>query len=443
MKKKIIYLIGFFLFSLMCFGMKVQAASWTIISNTASVSPSGTFSVRIHGNVVGSFSISVSNGSASTSSIWKDENADASFTVTAGGGGSTTVVVNAVNVSDTSYNTVTGSDDVTVSIRNNSGGGGSSSSDGSRSNSSSSNKTYSNNDEDVEESENNFLKSLSVEGFSLSPSFKKDVFEYTVEVDETTEKIKIDASAEDDKARVDGLGEKSVLDSNSYQVVVTAEDGKTRTYTLKFVFKDSNPIKITKGKKTYTVVKRKAELVEFDDYKYKTIRINDIDIPALYNSTTKLTLVGLKYNNKVYLYRYDKKNNSYIRYIEYDFKNVKLVLFSPNKKQIPTGFKQYKEKINGHNVNVYKLNRTSNYSLIYGMNVVTGKKALYLHDKKENTVQRYTSEMMTSLKQQGRKFYKLCIILSGIIIFLILVLLLILTKKDRRKTNGKEEKIRV
>ena len=288
------------------------------------------------------------------------------------------------------------------------------------------------------------MKSLSVEGFKLSPEFNKDKLEYTVEVNETTDKVKINASSEDEKAKIDGLGEKSLTDTDSYQIVVKAENGKTRTYTLKFVFKDSNPIQVKKGSKVYTVVKRKAELLEIDGYKYRTIKINNTNIPALYNNTTKLTLVGLKYKDKVYLYRYNKDNNSYVRYIEYDFKNVKLVLFKPSKKQIPVDFKKYKAKINGHNVNVYKLNRSSNYSLIYGMNIKNGKKALYLHDKKENTVQRYTSEMMTSLKQQNNKFYKICIVLCGVIALLIIILLVILTKKDRHiGNNSKEEKIEV
>ena len=421
--KKGLKLFLFALVIVFSFVLKVNAAGFTIISSKASVNSGGTFTVKIRGSVVGSFSISVSNGRASASSIWKDENADASFTVTAGSGGSTRVVVTAGNVSDTSYNTVTGSDNVTVTI-NGSG-------DGSRSNSYSNNKVQ-DNTPDENKSDNNYLKSLTVDGYKLEPMFKKNVLEYKVEVKEEVEKVKVSAEAEDNKAKVTGIGELDLTKETNYQIVVTAENGKSKTYTLKFVFKDDNPIKVKKGKKTYTVVKKKAEIKEFDDYKYKKITINGQEVPALYNNKTKLTLIGLKYKDKVYLYRYDKDNNSYVRYIEFDFKNVKLVLFNLNKKNIPMGYKKYTIKINNHRVKAYKLKKSSNYAIIYGMNVKTGVKNLYLHDAKENTVQRYTTEAMASLKQKNEKYYRFLIILCGVIALLVVILLIVITKKDKK-----------
>ena len=421
--KRYFKLLIFAIVALFAFTFKVNAASFTIISSVSSVNSGGNFTVKIRGGVVGSFNVSVSNGRASTSSIWKDENADAVFTVTAGSSGSTRVVVTAANVSDTKYATVTGSDDVTVYIKDSSTG------DGSRSNSSSNDKTAAN---DKDASDNNYLKALNIENAKISPDFKKETLEYTIEVDENVEKVKVKVETEDDKAKVTGDGELDLTKETMYQIVVTAENGKARTYTLKFEFKDDNPIKVKKGNKTYTVVKRKSELKEFDDYKFKTISINGIEVPALYNKTTKITLVGLKYKGKVYLFRYDSKTNSYDRYIEYDFKNIKLVLYTPNKNMIPTGYKKYTIKINNHKVKVYKLRRSSNYSIIYGMNVKTGKKSLYLHDSKENTVQRYTNEAMASLKQKNDKYYKYLIIACGVIAFLIIVLLIVITKKDNK-----------
>ena len=431
--KKNLKLFVFFIVALFAFSIKAHAASFTIISSTASVNSGGSFTVRIRGGVVGTFSIGVSNGRASTTSIWKDENADASFTVTAGNSGSTRVVVTASNVSDTSYNTVSGSDDVTVSIRSSSSG------DGSRSNSYSNNKVQTN-DSKTDESDNSYLKTLSVDGYKLSPEFKKDTLEYTIEVKEETEKVKVSAETEDSKAKVTGIGELDLTKETNYQIVVTAENGKTRTYTLKFTFKDDKPIIVKKKKKTYTVVKKKAELKEFDDYKYKKIIIDGQEVPALYNKVTKLTLVGLKYKDKVYLYRYDKDNNSYVRYIEYDFKNIKLVLFNLNKKNVPIGYKKYYTNINGHKVRVYKLKKSSNYSIIYGMNIKNGKKNLYLHDSKENTVQRYTTEAMANLKEKNSKYYKFLIILCGVIALLVIILLIVITKKDNKNKKMKKLK---
>lgn len=433
-KFKIFSLIVFALFCSLCSLISVNAASWTIISSKSSVSGGATFNVRITGGVAGRFDISVTNGKASTSRIFKETtSSDVSFSVTAGSSGSVYVKVTASDVTDSNYNTVSGSDDVSVSIINNSTGDGSrGNSPGSKYNNSSSNS------KDL--SSNYFLKSLSVEGGKLSPDFKKDIKEYTLEVDESIEKIKIYAEAEDKNAKVNGTGEKEIKDATSFQVAVTAENGKVNTYTLKISYKDEHPITVKIGKKTYTVVKRKSLLKEFDDYKLTTIKINGIEVPALYNKTTKLTLVGLKYKDKVILFRYDKEKNQYEEYIEYDFKNVKLVLFSLDQKKVPNGYKSYKIKINDYNTNVYKLRKSSNYSLIYGMNVKTGKKSMYLHDSKENTVQRYTNEALESLEEENAKYFKTCIGLCIGIVFLIIVVLVVITKKEKR--NKKIQKIK-
>ena len=440
MKK--IKLIYFGIFSLLCFFIgALNVKAWSI-SAPDDVSPGETFTVTISGsNITGAFSASASNGRVSDSMpfLYMGNNS-CNFSVTAGSAGNVVVNVSAADVRDANTEAVvSGSHSLTVRIRNSSSG------DGTRSNSYSySNKTKSvDNEDDEDESDNNNLKSITIDGFKLSPEFKNDILEYTIEVDETTEKVTINAEAEDSNAKVDGLGEKSLLDVNTYQIVVTAENGKTKTYTLKFVFKDSNPINVKKGKKTYTVVKRKSELSEFNDYKFTTININNIEVPALYNETTKLTLVGLKYKDKVYLYRYDKKNNTYVRYIEYDFKSVKLVLFKPSKKLIPMDYKEYTIKIQGHNVKVYKLRKSSSYSLIYGMNIKNGKKSLYLYDSKEQTVQRYTSEALNSLRNINKKYYNICIGLCCGVAFLIIIILIIITKKEKKgkhiKKNIKEK----
>lgn len=434
MKKYKIFSLFIFVISVFfSLSIKVNAASWTIISSKASVASGQSFTVRIHGNdVLGQFTISVNNGRSSESVVWKDENADRSFTITATGSGSVYVKVVATDCSDINGNTVGGSDNVSVSIINNND-------DGSRSNSSS-NKTY-NNTSNKELSNNNYLKSLTIDGYNLSPSFNKDVTSYNVEVDELIEKININAETEDKTATIEGIGEKSLEKDNIFQIVVKAENGQVKTYTINVLFKDDNPIKVKKGNKTYTVVKRKSLIKEFDDYKITTIKINNQEVPALYNKTTKLTLVGLKYKDKIYLYRYNKKTNSYVRYIEYDFKNVKLVLFKLNDKMIPDGYKEYTIKINGYNTKVYKLRKSSKYSLIYGMNIKTGIKTLYLHDSKENTVQRYTTEAMTALKNQNSKYQKICIGLCGGIALLVIVLLIFVTKNDKKnKIKNKVKK---
>lgn len=420
------------IFAFFTFALKVNAASWTIVSSKSKVNNGESFSVTIKGNDVGGkFGISVTNGRANATETWKEDGENKQFTVTANGSGQVHVVVSTIDCYDTSGKEVHGTDDVYITINSNNNSGG----DGSRGNSPSTkyNNSTSNNEN---LSDNNYLKSLSVDNGTLSPKFDKKTKEYTLEIDPSVEKIKINAEAEDKNAKIEGLGEKEIKEATSFQIAVTAENGKVNTYTLKISYKDEHPITVKIGKKTYTVVKRKSLLKEFDDYKFTMIKINGIEVPALYNKTTKLTLVGLTDGDKIYLYRYDKKNNTYVKYIEYDFKNVKLVLFDLEKKMIPNGYEKYTIKINDYNTKVYKLRKSSKYSLIYGMNVKTGEKSLYLHDSKENTVQRYTTEASEKLERENDKYYKMCIALCGGIALLIILLLIVITMKDKTKKKA-------
>ncbi len=441
-KQKIIILsiitLGFFFIAM------PDALAWGISSNKSKVSPGGSFNVSISGGITGQFTVSTSGCSSSVGSGWI-EGAGFNFNVTAGGSGNCTVRVSCNDCSDDNGQAVSGSDSVSVAITS-----GNTTGDGSRSNSSSSKKsgssnTKENNAENL--SDDNKLKSLSIDGVNLSPKFDANTYDYTIELEESIEKINIKAEANDSKAKVTGIGEINLTTEDSLQVSVTAENGKVQVYTIKIKYKDSNPIKVKKGKTTYTVVKRKVLIKEFDDYKYKVIKIKGQNIPALYNKKLKITLVGLKNSNdKVYLYRYDSKNNSYVRYREYDFKNIKLILFN-NTKVIPKEYKQYTEKINGYNTTVNKLRKLSKYSLLYGMNMETGKKSLYLYDSKENTVQRYTTEAMDSLLKQNEQYFKLCIVLCVIIVIIIVFMIIIIIrdkklKSKKNKKQGNKEEIK-
>ena len=78
------------------------------------------------------------------------------------------------------------------------------------------------------------LKSLSVAGYSLSPSFSSGTKSYTVNVPEGTESVSISAEANSSKAKsVTGTGTKTLTgDTSSFNVVCTAENGSSTTYTV-------------------------------------------------------------------------------------------------------------------------------------------------------------------------------------------------------------------
>ena len=106
-------------------------------------------------------------------------------------------------------------------------------------------------------SSNNNLKSLGVKDYQISPEFNKNELNYTLEVENDVKKITIEGSKEDNKSSITGLGEKEVHEgANSFDIVVTAENGTTKTYHLTVNVKELDPINVKVDKKEMTVIQK-------------------------------------------------------------------------------------------------------------------------------------------------------------------------------------------
>lgn len=80
-------------------------------------------------------------------------------------------------------------------------------------------------------STNNYLSKLEIEGYEIE--FNKDTLEYNIKVSSDVETLDITAVAEDAGARVNIYGNSDFKEGeNTVTVVVTAEDGSERTYTI-------------------------------------------------------------------------------------------------------------------------------------------------------------------------------------------------------------------
>lgn len=80
---------------------------------------------------------------------------------------------------------------------------------------------------------NNALSALTVSAGALTPAFDPAITEYTLSLPSQTDRLTITASPSDSRATVQGDGEIPLQGGEtSLPVVVTAEDGSTRTYTI-------------------------------------------------------------------------------------------------------------------------------------------------------------------------------------------------------------------
>ena len=90
-------------------------------------------------------------------------------------------------------------------------------------------------------SSNNYLKNISTSLGTLSPAFNRSQTSYILSFPydfdyKTLEKISINAVKEDTQEKIEGMGVKEVkVGTNVYNLVVTAENGETRTYAIKLI----------------------------------------------------------------------------------------------------------------------------------------------------------------------------------------------------------------
>ena len=283
-------------------------------------------------------------------------------------------------------------------------------------------------------SKDNYLKSLSVEGYDLSPSFDKETLEYTLNLDSNIESVKVIAIKSDSSASVEGDGEISLSEgSNQVTIVVTAENGSKRTYTININVKEVNPIIVKVDGEEYTLIKRKSLLEIPDNFKETIVVINEEEIPALYNEITKYTLVGLKdKDGTVKLYIYDLDSGKYTIYQELSFNSNKL--FMLDAPYVPSGLIETTIKINDDDVVAYKFNNNDVYYIIYGMNLNTGNKDFYMYDSEELTIQRYDTTMLNTITKQKDKYLSIVIVLSCVC-FLSMLFLLIEVNRDNKREN--------
>ena len=80
---------------------------------------------------------------------------------------------------------------------------------------------------------NNALSTLTVSAGTLAPAFDPAVTEYTLSLPQGTEKLTLTATPSDSNATVQGDGELTLQEGeNTLSLVVTAENGDTKTYTV-------------------------------------------------------------------------------------------------------------------------------------------------------------------------------------------------------------------
>lgn len=281
-----------------------------------------------------------------------------------------------------------------------------------------------------EKSTNNKLKSLSVEGYVISPEFSKDVNEYSVSVPSTVESINIVAKKADGYASVSGTGEHTVEEGvNVFEIVVTSETGVSNIYKLTVNVEDQNPIEVTVDGKKYTVVKVAKNLVKPELFEETIIKIGEYDIPAFKNDVSKYILVGLKDDNgNIELFVY--KDGKYSKYKEFVSDKLSIIFLKMDK--VPSNYKKVTVTINEEKVEGYKLNNDDKI-LVYALNLATGKQNYYTYDKIEKTLQIFDVDSYETKINEIKNNSYLIYGLTGCTLFSIILMILFASKANKIK----------
>ena len=293
-------------------------------------------------------------------------------------------------------------------------------------------------------SKDNTLKSLSVDGYDLSPSFSKDETNYKVEVPADTTKININVSKNDSAASVNGDGEHEVSEGeNKFVITVTAENGSTKEYTLIVSVIDPNPITVKINDKDYVIVKRTSSIESKENFEIKEIEIDGQKVPSLFNESANVTLIALKDSEgNIKLYLYNEKDKSYKEYNEISLEKSKLLPLDIDKK-FDSAYKEKTIKINDIEVKALA-QKDSEYAIIKAKDLTNGKDNYYLYDSKNNTAIIYTDEMTKHYKDKIKMYTEIIIFLGAettiIICILICILLSKMRKNKRRKRKLLEER---
>lgn len=231
-------------------------------------------------------------------------------------------------------------------------------------------------DENKNKSSDNYLESLSVEGFEIYPSFNKQIIDYSINKTVDVNEVNIVAKASNDKAVISGIGKVSLQSGeNKLKVDVTAENGIMRSYF----------IKINK------------------EVKKDALKLNKLNLKAI-GEVNYIINLNPDFSSDVFLYSCEV--NSDVEKIDVDVGEKMNVDISGNEKLQE-----------GNNTITIKLKENNNET-IYKINVYKKAKGLQINSSDENS-------------------NKKAIIITIIIIIMVLILYTFIKKKNKRKKHSK------
>ena len=296
---------------------------------------------------------------------------------------------------------------------------------------------------------NSKLSSLQVYPGSLSPNFNADTSSYTVTVPADTTQVTISATPQSNKATVSVSGGKDLkLGANEAKVIVVAESGASRAYTLTIMCGEKEKIQI--GGVEYTINESFTDEQIPTGFSRKQVAYNNRQYEAVANASGNLLLMNLQSAEKTEFFIYDEKAQAFQDFAQITLSEGKYIIPLPLSEEMSefAGNETVAMQVQNKNFEAWKLD--DEFCVAYVMNQ-DGKTALYRYDSVDKTFQRYVEIPVEEVVEEEQKpvektifpneYYMYAIVGLGVFAVILLIAMIYFIASRKARHEGRKRKV--
>lgn len=275
-------------------------------------------------------------------------------------------------------------------------------------------------------SANNALASLTVSAGTLTPAFDPAVTEYTLSLPLQSDKLTVTAAASDSRATIRGDGEIALQSGeNMLSVVVTAENGSVRTYTITAQVAQAPTVFLSYGSGKLGVVKDIASVTAPAGFTVSSIPHNGETIPAWANASGQTLLYLVDESSHAGFYLYSPEVGVLSPYLPLTDSYVYVGV--PTGKQTIPGLTFGSVTAFGQTLDGWTYQDASlpDFSVLYLMDTA-GTCGFYTYDSQNDTLQRFSGAVFSDDGGRTLRLPMLYVYIAGGAAALLLVLVIVL-----------------
>ena len=287
------------------------------------------------------------------------------------------------------------------------------------------------NDPGVSLSSNNALSSLTVSAGTLTPAFDPAITEYTLSLPSQSDRLTITANPSDSRATVQGDGDISLQDGEtSLSVVVTAEDGSSKAYTITVQVAQAPTLFLDYNGQRLGVVKDVSQVTPPAGFApAEPITYSGDTLPIWTDVSGKRTLVYLmdEKTSAQGFYLFSQTTGVQSPYLPILCGSVTYIYTDiPKELSSVPGLTPATVKAFGQTLNGWTYNDASlkDFCVLYLMDDA-GSYGYYTYDSREETLQRFSGAVYADDASQSLRVPMLYVYIAGGAALVLLILLIV------------------